>query len=403
MSRKAKGPRLRIRERAGREAIWTIHDGESRVSTGIVVGPHEREDRPSAEAQLALAEYLQAKHDPKADKGKVAREDVLIADILSSYVRAKVEAMPEGTPPGKVNAFRRKFHLLGQFFGTRKLGELTGQLCRDYAKGRNSPSSARRELEDFRAAIGAYFSDDPIKMRFNIPMPPKGQARERYLTYEEAAKLLMACWRRTLVMPQYGGKRPMARHVARFILVALYTGSRASRICSASLVATEGRGFVDLERGVFYRRPPGTRETNKRAPPVRIPDRLLAHIRRWHRLGLCKDFVVEWEGQPVATVGQVFRRIADGLGMHDVSPHILRHTAITWAMWNGVSMRDASEYFGVSEALIRSTYGHHHPEHSKAVGEALTRRERSRVKPDPRRSGSGMGPEMTATSGKVGV
>ena len=60
-----------------------------------------------------------------------------------------------------------------------------------------------------------------------------------------------------------------------------------------------------------------------------MPDKLLAHMRRWERLGLCEHSVVEWEGQPVIRVSKAFRRIADAGGMPNVSPHTLRHTAIT--------------------------------------------------------------------------
>jgi hypothetical protein len=45
------------------------------------------------------------------------------------------------------------------------------------------------------------------------------------------------------------------------------------------------RSFVDLANGVFYRLADGQRATNKRQPPVPIPPRLLAHLRRWHDKG----------------------------------------------------------------------------------------------------------------------
>jgi hypothetical protein len=35
------------------------------------------------------------------------------------------------------------------------------------------------------------------------------------------------------------------------------------------------------QRGVYYRRAQRTQETNKRQPPMPIPPRLLAHLRRW--------------------------------------------------------------------------------------------------------------------------
>ena len=83
-------------------------------------------------------------------------------------------------------------------------------------------------------------------------------------------------------------RRPVGRHIARFILVGLYTGTRHRAITGAALSPAIGRGYVDLERGVFHRRAKGTAETKKRQPPVRLPERLLAHLRRWQRLGIAK-------------------------------------------------------------------------------------------------------------------
>ena len=40
---------------------------------------------------------------------------------------------------------------------------------------------------------------------------------------------------------------------------------------------------------MFHRRALGARETKKRQPPVRLPDRLLAHLRRWQRLGIAQQ------------------------------------------------------------------------------------------------------------------
>jgi hypothetical protein len=58
--------------------------------------------------------------------------------------------------------------------------------------------------------------------------------------------------------------------------------------------------------GVFYRRRQGARQTNKRQPPVRLPARLLAHLRRWKRLGIASHAVVEWNGKPVLSVRKSF-------------------------------------------------------------------------------------------------
>jgi hypothetical protein len=54
-----------------------------------------------------------------------------------------------------------------------------------------------------------------------------------------------------------------------------------SRLIYVSPHKGEGRAYVDLERGIFYRLAEGQRETKKRQPPVPILPRLLAHLRRW--------------------------------------------------------------------------------------------------------------------------
>src|SRR6516225_7874115 len=108
------------------------------------------------------------------------------------------------------------------------------------------------------------------------------------------------------VMRDQRTERAVGQHVARFILLGLYTGTRHASICSAALMPTVGRGHVDLERGVFYRRVEGARETKKRQPPVRLPDRLLAHLRRWERLGIGQKAVVEWNGKPIRSVCKAF-------------------------------------------------------------------------------------------------
>ncbi len=48
---------------------------------------------------------------------------------------------------------------LGDFFSERTIGELNGQLQRDFAKHRGSQSAARRELETLAAAINYHVRD----------------------------------------------------------------------------------------------------------------------------------------------------------------------------------------------------------------------------------------------------
>jgi integrase len=165
------------------------------------------------------------------------------------------------------------------------------------------------------------------------------------------------------------------RHVARFILIGLYTGTRAGAIATASPFKQEGKSFVDLDAGIFYRLAQGKRVTNKRQPPVPLPLRLLTHLRRWRRLGIANAHFVEWRAKPVASVKTGFASAVRLAGLSvaagNVTPHTLRHTAATWLMQRGAPIWEAAGFLGMSEKTLRDVYGHHHPDYLRGAAHAI--------------------------------
>jgi integrase len=282
---------------------------------------------------------------------------------------------------------RRLAHLL-DFFGARTLEDLNKRSCAAYLTARGRQASARRELEDLRAAVRYHWGEGLCSGLTPVKLPDRSLPRERWLTRSEAARLLWAAWR--LRERHFGrtAERARAKHVARFILVALYTGTRSSAILSAGFAPVEGRSWIDLEQGVFYRRTQGRAETKKRQPPVRLPPRLLAHLRRWHRQRLTIRSVVEWEGKPVRTIATAFAttREAAGLG-RNVTPHTLRHTCATWLAQRGVPLWEAAGYLGMTVATFEKCYGHHHPDHQANAVAAFGRQAEK-----PRQQGSNIVP-----------
>jgi integrase len=222
-----------------------------------------------------------------------------------------------------------------------------------------------------------------------LTLPPKGPPRDRWLTRAEAARLIWACWRYREHQTVYRGrqrgqlvqtaKRPL-QHLARFILIGLYTGTRASAIASASPYRNLGHSFVDLDQGIYYRLAIGRRATNKRQTPAPLPPRLLAHMRRWVRRGIVTSHFVEWQGAPVKSVKTAFKHAVNLAGLWGkVTPHTLRHTAATWLMQRGVPIWQAAGYLGMSAAMIERTYGHHHPDYMRGAAAAITGKQPANV------------------------
>jgi len=297
-----------------------------------------------------------------ARRGPRSVDQIPVADVLNLYLR---DIVPKHANP---KATVRRIGRLATFFSAKFLSDINGQLCRDYADAQNSESAARHDLEDLRAAINHHLREGLHNAAIKVVLPPKSPARERWLTRDEVAKLVRAAWR---FKEPYSGKRSK-RHIARFILVGVYTGSRAGVIVQSALQREIGRPYFDLERGLFYRRPEGSVETRKRRPTIPVPPPLLAHLRRWQRLG--SRYTVEWLGRPVKRVDESFRYLVADVGLEGhVIPHTLRHTAATWLMQAGADRWQVSGFLGLGMMTLEKVYGHHHPDHLSCVHEAFRR------------------------------
>jgi integrase len=69
------------------------------------------------------------------------------------------------------------------------------------------------------------------------------------------------------------------------------------------------------------------------------------------------------ERQAVASVRKSFAAAAKAAGIdRHITPHVLRHTAATWAMQRGVNVWDAAGRLGMSPEVLERVYGHHHPD-----------------------------------------
>jgi integrase len=365
MSAKPKGPRLWFRKarrskngRITHAAVWLILDGKHQESTEC-----GRDDRVGAEKQLEA--YLNRKHTATTKKSVRDPDQIPVADVLALYA---ADVAPNHARPKET--LQRIERLLG-FFGGDKLSAINGDRCRAFARSRSTPTAAREDLSVLRAAINHHRQEGYCDRIVSVVLPVKPIGRDRWCMRSEAARLLWSAWRFREVQKGKPTDRHTRRHVARFILVALYTGTRAAAVCGAALGPTEGRGWIDLEKGIFFRRPAGLRETKKRRPPVPLPQRLLAHLRRWKRLG--QHYAVEWNGEPVKDVDKAFRNVARAAKLPDVTPHVLRHTAATWQMQLGTDPWQAAEYLGMSLKTLIENYGHHHPDYLMGPRQAFDR------------------------------
>jgi integrase len=392
MPRPSKGARLYVKRQKGRAPVYVIRDGSKEVSTGCAVADVER-------ASQALRDYLAANYRPETQERQLS--NIGCADVLMLYFKD----LPADSPSRETIKYHVK--ALNAYWGDRSLADVKGSTCREYILHRTNwqksplllhspelrktpsleswsgtrknikPSTARQELKTFQAAINHWHRESPLEAVPKVTLPKAESRRERWLTRDEVAALLKACRR----LSREGRKAAKGAtqftdysHVARFILIGIYTGTRHDAILRLRWSANHTGGHTDLVRGIIYRRGYAERESSKRRPPVQIPRRLLEHFLRWHiadTSGTPSEHVLHYNGHPIAKMRRAWSTVrkAAGLG-EDVTPHTLRHTATSWLLWGReakgarpatkpLTIWETAEVIGADASTVERVYGHH--------------------------------------------
>ena len=256
---------------------------------------------------------------------------------------------------------------LAPFWGNLTMDAVKGATCRRYARERAGEGAGdgtvRRELGMLAAAANWCHAEGLILHAPKVVRPARPAAKTRHLSRDEAARLLRAALR-------LGKAR---RYLARFIIIALYTGTRKQAILDLRTTLSLRSGWVDLDQGVMHRQGIHEAKTRKRRGSVRMGRKLAAHMRRF--CANAGSHVIEYRGGPVSGLKRAWAEIIEDSGLEGVTPHTLKHTAITWAISRGMSREEAASYFSTSAQTIEETYWHHSPHYQKAAADIMDRQE----------------------------
>ncbi|MCW2317265.1 integrase [Rhodoblastus acidophilus] len=361
-----------------RESRWIIRDGRKQFSTGCGAG-----DR--AEAEKRLHEHNTKKYEPERRERPLSK--IKIADVVKIYLEDIAETKPDKGKYGE-----RAVRLLA-FFGDKTLDDITGKLCRQYAEARlgqgrsnkGKGGGAKRDLEDLRAAINHHAEEGLHRGSPKIVLPKKGKPRQHWLTRAEFARLLKVCWStREMQKVNHDGDKEGARkltvkhplrHLCRFLVLGIYTGSRPGAVMTAAWDRGPGRSWIDLANGRFYRLAEGDIETDKRQPVVRLSPNLAGHLARWSRMDGGHGFVVTHDGMPVKSVKTALNRAVELAGLPDgVTAYTLRHSCASWLVAKGKPTRLVADFLGTSEDMIVKHYGHLAPDYQLEAALAIGRK-----------------------------
>jgi integrase len=254
---------------------------------------------------------------------------------------------------------------LRRHLGDLQPDHLTKERSRFYLKQRRAeghmvgPATARRkkpikdgtvirELVTLRAALRWAQAERWIANVPHIEAPRQPAPRDRWLTREEADRLLASA---------------QAQHVKTFLATCLYTAARAAAVLELTW------DQVNLEAGLIDL---GHAPGGKGRAVVPIAASLLPVLAEARAAATCQH-VIEHAGKPVASVKTGTRAAARRANLPGVTPHVLRHTAATWMAMKGVPIAEISRLLGHGDSRITErVYAKHTPDYLRRAIEALS-------------------------------
>jgi integrase len=255
-----------------------------------------------------------------------------------SWQEATVRWLRETSHKRTHDKDKAKLRWLHRYLGHLMLSQVTRDVIDDIAarKAReSSPANANRYLALIRAILRRARDDwDWIDQIPKVRLFPEGKRRVRFLTHEEARRLLTE-------LP------PHLREMAQF---ALMTGLRQRNV---SYLRWDQ---VDMPRHMAWIHPDEAKAG--RAIGVPLNEGALDVLRQ--RWGKDREYVFTYKGKPVERCStHAFKKALVRAGIApDFRWHDLRHTWATWHVQNGTRLQELMELGSWSSYEMVLRYAH---------------------------------------------
>lgn len=265
-------------------------------------------------------------------------DDPKISDILDKYV--------DGRKGHVIDHDRLKngAKAIKKTIGNKRASMLTVEDIKTHTARGASPGTIRKELSLLQTAArkaGVELID--------FHLPPKPPPRDRFMTHKEAERLLKAC-------------KPY--HLRLAVRICLATGCRIG----AALALRWGQ--VDFDRKIIDFNEPGRQITKKRRAVVPIGATLIAYLQDAHGIAQ-SNHVIEFRGKRIQKIKKAFNTAKDLAKLSWVTPHHMKHTAISWMAEAGYPVDRISDYTETDPETIRRIYRKINPDSLRDMADMM--------------------------------
>ena len=313
-----------------RTTIWYVVWSDGRRSRRLTTKTDDK-----VLAQRFLAQYAALEDAPPAR--------FLVRELCDAYLKDR-KADPRVAYP---KAIENSLNHIKAYFGDLTPDMVSPATVKLYTAQRRRlvmDSTISKELRFLRQSLKYGVTHKWMTTEPKIELPGEGEARDRYLTRDEFARLWFHA-------------SPL--HLRVFLALAISTAARGKHV----LALTWDR--IDFDAGMV-RYAKGSSAKKKTAPvPMNAPLRAVLTLALKSRGASGR--VVEWEGKPVKSVRRAYGRACRLASLEDAHRHDLRRTAASWALQGGASFDEVATMLGDGVEVTRKHYAMFSPDYLRGA------------------------------------
>lgn len=259
-------------------------------------------------------------------------------------------------------SIRHIYRLIGE---TREIGNLSVGDIHAYQQTRSAEGAAPGTINREVGLLSAALNWARKSMGWKIENPAAGHhrqeppGRERWLTQEEAGKLLDAA-----------RQERQTPHLADFILLALHTGMR-----SGEILKLEWRR-VNLQQDRILLEATGQKNGKPGIVPLNQTARSAILSRAGFRAQHCPSSTwvfCDQEGRQIASIKKGFAGAVRRAGIERCTPHDLRRTFGSWLVQAGVPIQQVSRLLRHGDIRVTDrVYAHLQPSQLKSAVDLIS-------------------------------
>lgn len=287
-----------------------------------------KQRQTKAGATKALAQELERKILAERDLQKRFGYKTLKEITFDEFIKEYFERVKTRLSKNSLENKKLQLNLMSKNFGNKLLSELTEEDFYNFISNKNKINT----IKTYKIALQAFLTEANDAgyntEKLNIKISLKGNQRIRYLTKEEAEKLI-----------NNSGKLKL------LIIMALSTGMRKMEMLNLT--------WQDIDFTAKLIHIEETKNGERRSIP--ISNSLMEELQKEEKQ----------DGKIFLNIGrklQCFRTILKKCDIENFHFHDLRHTFASWLAMKGVSLYTIKELLGHKSILMTQRYAHLSPD-----------------------------------------